>query len=124
MAEDVDNKLCFVADVYPRRELIDSALTTYARLAVEANEVQHQEALVDQRVIGHGEGQEHAIADVNAGLIDDLIQPRLRLAVEQERERLRGQVAALGVDVRELKMSAHWVLNRVLALLTPEKETR
>ena len=34
-------------------------------------------ALVDQRCLGHGEGQEHALADVNAGLVDDLIQPRL-----------------------------------------------
>ncbi len=40
---------------------------------------------VDQRVIGHGEGQEHTIADVNEGLVDDLIQPRLQRAVEAER---------------------------------------
>jgi len=33
--------------------------------------------LVEQRVIGHGEGQEHTIADVNAGRVDDLIQQRL-----------------------------------------------
>ena len=37
----------------------------------------HQEQLVEQRCIGHGEGQEHTIADVNAGRIDDLIAPRL-----------------------------------------------
>lgn len=34
-------------------------------------------ALIEQRVLGHGDGQTHAIADVNAGLIDDLIRPRL-----------------------------------------------
>ena len=36
-----------------------------------------REQLVEQRVIGHGEGQQHAIADVNAGRVDDLIAPRL-----------------------------------------------
>ena len=35
------------------------------------------EELIVQRGIGHGEGQEHAIADVNAGRVDDLIRPRL-----------------------------------------------
>lgn len=35
------------------------------------------ELLAEQRHIGHGEGQEHAIADVNAGEIDDLIALRL-----------------------------------------------
>jgi hypothetical protein len=39
--------------------------------------------LVDALVRGHGDGQEHTIADVNAGRIDDLIAPRL----ERERER-------------------------------------
>jgi hypothetical protein len=34
-------------------------------------------ALIDQRSIGHGEGQRDAIADVNAGRVDDLIQQRL-----------------------------------------------
>lgn len=34
-------------------------------------------AAVDQRIVGHGEGQEHTIADVNAGRVDDLIAPRL-----------------------------------------------
>lgn len=37
-------------------------------------------ACAEQRVLGHGEGQEHAIADVNAGRIDDLIAPRLLAA--------------------------------------------
>lgn len=37
--------------------------------------LEHQ--LLEQRSIGHGEGQEHTIADVNAGRIDDLIAPRL-----------------------------------------------
>lgn len=41
------------------------------------------EALIEQRCIGHGEGQEHTIADVNAGLIDDLIQPRLKALKDQ-----------------------------------------
>ena len=39
-----------------------------------------QEECINQRVVGHGEGQEHTIADVNAGRIDDLIAPRLREA--------------------------------------------
>lgn len=54
------------------------------------------EQLIEQRRIGHGEGQEQTIADVNAGRIDDLIRPRLeraRAAVVQGeegwRERLR-----------------------------------
>jgi hypothetical protein len=37
-----------------------------------------EEALIAQRVLGHGEGQQHAIDDVNAGRVDDLIQPRLQ----------------------------------------------
>jgi hypothetical protein len=36
--------------------------------------------LLDQRVIGHGDGQMHAIEDVNDGKVDDLIRHRLRLA--------------------------------------------
>lgn len=57
--------------------------------------------LVEQRVIGHGEGQEHAIADVNAGLVDDKIAPRLEAAEALLRERtvevvtLRESVSAL-----------------------------
>jgi len=47
---------------------------------VEALLVALNEALISQRVIGHGEGQEHAIADVNAGRVDDLIAPRLLAA--------------------------------------------
>ena len=49
-----------------RKWLLDFA----ARLAVEN---------VEQRVLGHGEGQEHAIDDVNAGRVDDMIAPRLRV---------------------------------------------
>lgn len=44
-----------------------------------------EDALAEQRSIGHGEGQEHAIADVNAGRIDDLIAPRLDAAREEGR---------------------------------------
>lgn len=36
--------------------------------------------LIDIRARAHGEGQMHAIADVNAGLIDDMIAPRLEAA--------------------------------------------
>ena len=50
--------------------------------------------LIDQRSIGYGEGQRDAIADVNAGRIDDLIAPRLQelqvrlasLTTERDRE--------------------------------------
>ena len=58
------------------------------------------EAEIDIRVHAHGQGQEHTIADVIAGRIDDLIAPRLerqRVAIEtalRERiERLRVQLS-------------------------------
>lgn len=35
------------------------------------------DVLIEQRIIGHGEGQRDAIADVNAGRVDDLIKQRL-----------------------------------------------
>ncbi len=48
------------------------------QLAAQAQAIaQLQAELVEQRVKGHGEGQEHTIADVNAGRVDDLIMPRL-----------------------------------------------
>lgn len=37
------------------------------------------EAMIEQRLIGHAEGQMHTIADVNACKLDDLIAPRLAL---------------------------------------------
>ena len=45
------------------------------------------EALLEQRTIGHGEGQAHAIADVNAGRVDDLIRARLLRVAEAAWER-------------------------------------
>jgi hypothetical protein len=39
-------------------------------------------ALVDALTTGHGQGQEHAIADVNAGFVDDMIQQRLDRATQ------------------------------------------
>lgn len=44
--------------------------------------------LAEQRVLGHGEGQEHAIADVNAGRVDDLIAPRLSRDCQHEWEQV------------------------------------
>lgn len=45
----------------------------YSHIAAELEDI-----MVEWRSIGHGEGQEHAIADVNAGRVDDLIAPRLQ----------------------------------------------
>ena len=39
-----------------------------------------QSDLVDTLCYGYGQGQEHAIADVNAGAVDHLIEPRLSRA--------------------------------------------
>lgn len=44
-----------------------------------------EEELVHARCDGHGDGQMHAIADVNAGLVDDMIAPRLERAVADAR---------------------------------------
>lgn len=38
------------------------------------------------RADAHGDGQLHAIADVNAGLVDDLIAPRLAAASRRPQE--------------------------------------
>lgn len=56
-------------------QLLDAAVMELwvAKRAIESAAA---EAL-EQRLIGHGEGQEHTIADVNAGRVDDLIAPRL-----------------------------------------------
>lgn len=59
------------------------------------------EDLLEQRMIGHGDGQRHAIDDVNAGLVDDLIEPRLRVLIEQ-----REHNAQLAIDFEELLNAA------------------
>ena len=45
-----------------------------------------KEKLIEQRCIGHGEGQRDALADVNAGRVDDLIQPRLKPLLDRIKE--------------------------------------
>ena len=85
--------------------LLDLAAVEIARLTAERDEWkeatrkaiqvggQLEAQVLEQRTIGHGEGQEHAIADVNAGRVDDLIRPRLDRAeadLESLRTRLRG----------------------------------
>lgn len=72
--------------VYPADEVSE---------ALAAERAQHQQALIDQRVIGHAEGQAHAIADVNAGRIDDLIV--LRLAQHQQ------EIAQRDETIRQLR---------------------
>ena len=108
-----------------QRHYIDGKLSTYASLAVEAHEAQHQQHVIDQRVIGHGEGQEQTIEDVNAGRIDDLIQPRLRLAVEAEWERIRWVADALYFHIENSDSGASFTRDELihmrLALLSPAK---
>lgn len=53
-----------------------------------------QEQLLEQRRIGHAEGQQHAVDDVNAGRIDDLIVPRLQ-AAERARDEATDEILAL-----------------------------
>lgn len=48
--------------------------------SMEATIARLEEECLQQRVIGHGDGQQHAIDDVNAGRVDDLIAPRLAQA--------------------------------------------
>jgi chromosome segregation ATPase len=56
----------------------------------------------EQRVIGHGDGQEHTIADVNAGRIDDMIAPRLQpLLTEIASLRQRAETAEQERDAKE-----------------------
>ena len=69
-------------------DLIEAAILD-GRKALEAQ-------LVDQRSIGHGEGQRDAIADVNAGRIDDLIAPRLASLMAE-----RDEARALNHDYNE-----------------------
>lgn len=42
---------------------------------IVAHQDSRRAAAIEARVVGHGEGQMHAIEDVNAGRIDDLIAP-------------------------------------------------
>jgi hypothetical protein len=56
--------------------------------------------VLDARHRGHGEGQEHAIADVNAGLIDDLIAPRL----QRERQRFSAPIEQEIADMKALPL--------------------
>lgn len=58
----------------------------------------HKLELAEQRLIGHGEGQEHTIADVNAGRIDDLIAPRLA-AKDAEIAALKQYIARLEAEL-------------------------
>ena len=54
--------------------------------------------LIDEHATAHGLGQEHAVADVNAGLVDDLIAPRL--------EKLLAETAALRAERDDYKQVA------------------
>lgn len=64
------------------------------------------ETQIEQRVIGHGEGQRDTLADVNAGRVDDLIEPRLHPLreeidrLQQENERLKETVAVFEPSAR------------------------
>lgn len=117
-------QLRHVRDWTPRSVLglIDRENDYLARKAAEAHREALEAQLVEQRSIGHGEGQEHTIADVNAGRIDDLIAPRLQAHrealqadLEEAREfsRLQGTVTGnrnkriteLEQDVRDLRAS-------------------
>lgn len=85
----------------PRYPLVPSVakelrgIVEAGKRALAAERAQHQQALIDQRVIGHAEGQAHAIADVNAGRIDDLIA--LRLAQHQR------EIAQRDETIRQLQ---------------------
>jgi uncharacterized protein YPO0396 len=73
---------------------VDGARWQSRAEAAEAKLRKVEQELHEQRVIGHGEGQEHAIADVNAGLVDDLIAPRLD-ALAAENQQLKAEVERL-----------------------------
>lgn len=62
---------------------------------------QDTEKFTDALVQAHGEGQQHTIADVNAGLIDDLIQPRLNAAKVEAEEAFKRDDAMLSVALFE-----------------------
>ena len=53
-------------------------------------------------------------------LAEESLTTYASLAVETERERLRDQVSALTIDVAQFELSGHWVIHRLLSLLTPE----
>jgi HAMP domain-containing protein len=69
---------------------------TFEQTTIDAVQAILAEALVAARVLGHGDGQEHAIADVNAGRVDDLIEPRLT-----ELHALQQALAALAQQWRD-----------------------
>ena len=46
------------------------------------------------------------------------VQPALVQAQRDLVEALRGEIATASIDVQRFNLSAHWVLNHVLALLT------
>jgi hypothetical protein len=53
------------------------------------------EALADKLVKGHGQGQEHAISDVNSFRVDDLIRPRLTHAYNDALRLIREYLSTL-----------------------------
>jgi hypothetical protein len=78
-------------------------LTAVDRLTLHLAEVQQEKKyteadLIESMCKGHGDGQEHTIAQVNAGEVDDMIAPRL----QRERGAATQQVEALSAQLKAL----------------------
>lgn len=94
---EVGEKAAFVDDAV--RAVVERLKVAEAELI--SLKAAQDERLLDMRAKGHGDGQMHAIADVNAGLVDDLIRPRLE-AAEATCTALRQELAAAQASVEEL----------------------
>jgi hypothetical protein len=71
------------------------------------DDVGHEEEIAEARVLGYGDGQEQAIADVNAGRVDDLIAPRLAAALGYARSIVPRVNSQLDADHRTLVANAY-----------------
>lgn len=74
------------------------------------------EQLVDAQSKGHGDGQRDALADVNAGRVDDLIMPRLSPLLKDLDNRVN--------EILKLREELEWALFYVNITLDAEHAKR